>query len=388
MKKNKEPNPNFTYLCRTIPNQRVTLLQGSTRSGKTYAICYWIMWFCMNHRGAGIEIDITRDSFTSLMSTIWKDFKTIAIEHGLYNDALHNKTNHIYNLFGNTISYYGADNPEKIHGRSRDILIVNEAHQFPESTIDQLFPRTRQRIICDYNPALGVEHWLDKYIEEYPPLITTYKDNPHLTKAQVEDIESRKGNKYWWAVYGEGKRANREGVIFEDWVYGDFDNSLPYIYGQDFGFYPDPTTLIKVAADKDRKILYLHECYYNNNHLTTSDIYEMNKTYIQRPDDLIVADSAEPRLIYEVAGKGLNVQRAKKGEGSVLYGLNKMVNYKIVVTTDSKNLAKELSKYIWNDKRSGIPIDSHNHLIDAARYAFIRLVDIPNIQPVGMDNLV
>lgn len=259
------------------------------------------------------------------------------------------------------INYYGADNPEKIHGRSRDILWINEAHQFPSETIDQLFPRTRYRIIADYNPALGLEHWLDQYIEKYPPLITTYKDNPYLTQSQIDDIEGRKHNAYWWSVYGKGERSNREGVIFENWEVGGFKENLPYIYGQDFGFYPDPTTLIRVAVDKREKVIYLDECFTNNNRLTTQNIFDINLAHIKRRNDLIIADSAEPRLISEVKAKGLNIQGASKGSGSVLLGITQMSFYKIVITDRSKNLKKELSNYVWSDKRAGLPIDKYNH---------------------------
>lgn len=348
------------------------MLQGSTRSGKTYSVIYWIIWLCDNYKG--FNIDIVRDTFTALKATAWKDFTDVLIECGIYNEQDHNKTDHVYNLYGNRISYYGADEPKKIHGRSRDILWINEAHQFPEEIINQLFPRTRYRIIADYNPALGLEHWLDSYIEKYPPLITTYKDNPHLTPDQVADIESRKGDKYWWSVYGEGIRANREGLIFEGWQVGEFDNSIPYCYGQDFGFTNDPTTLIKVAVDKRKKILYCHEEYFNSNGLNTAEIFKLNKEYIKRQSDLIVADSAEPRLISEVKKLGLNIINTKKFDGSVLYGINKMLEYTIVITPQSRNLQKEFSSYVWNDKRAGIPIDKNNHGIDAVRYAFLNLI--------------
>ena len=131
-------NPNFTYLRESVPKNRFTLLQGSTRSGKTYSICYYIIDLCRNYKG--IEIDIVRDTFTALRATIWKDFENILKEHGIYSDKNHNKTEHSYNLFGNTISYYGCDNPEKVHGRSRDILILNEGNQISKDIIDQLFP--------------------------------------------------------------------------------------------------------------------------------------------------------------------------------------------------------------------------------------------------------
>lgn len=352
-------NPNFDYLHEKVNQQRVTLLQGSTRSGKTFATIYFLIDYCLLY--TGMEIDIVRDTFTALKATAWKDFMDVLMSCNLYDERNHNKTDHTYTINGNLISYYGADTPDKIHGRSRDILWINEAHQFPQSTIDQLFPRTRYRIICDYNPALGQEHWLDKYIVKYPPLITTYKDNPFLTPEQIEDIESRRDNKYWWSVYGCGERAAREGAIFTNWHTGEFDTSLPYCYGQDYGFSIDPTTLVKVAIDSSKKIVYCHELLYSTNSMGTEAIYSTNKELIEKPNDLIVADNAEGRLISDLKGKGLNIIPCVKGQGSVVAGITALQDYKIVITESSSNLKKELSNYIWNDKKAGIPIDAENH---------------------------
>lgn len=368
---NDKANPNFTYLKQHVPDNRVTLLQGSTRSGKTFSACHYVIWLCQHY--SGLEIDITRDTFTALKATIWKDFEKILKEFGLYSDANHNKTDKEYELNGNVISYYGADNPDKIHGRSRDILIVNEAHQFPKDVIDQLFPRTRHRIICDYNPALGLSHWLDPYIAKYPPLITTYKDNPHLTQAQINDIESRRDNKYWWTIYGCGERAAREGAIFTNWTTGAFDTSLPYVYGQDYGFSIDPTTLVKVAVDKQKKIVYLDELMYSTAPMGTDAIFNANKQLISKPNDLIVGDSAEDRLISDLKRKGLNIEPCEKGPGSVQAGIIAIQDYQIVITERSHNLRTELSNYVWNDKKAGIPVDAFNHLLDPMRYAFGKL---------------
>jgi phage terminase large subunit len=363
-------NPNFDYLHDKINEQRIILLQGGTRSGKTYATIYFLIDFCLLY--TGMEIDLVRDTFTALKATAWKDFKDVLLSLDLYHDKFHNKTDHTYELNGNTISYYGADTPDKIHGRSRDILWINEAHQFPQETIDQLFPRTRHRIICDYNPALGLEHWLDQYIEKYPPLITTYKDNPYLTQAQIEDIESRKSNQYWWTIYGSGERANRQGAIFTNWTQGDFDNSLPYVYGQDYGFSVDPTTLVKVAVDEKKKIIYADEKFYSTVGMGTNEIFEANKQ-ATKPNELIIADSAEPRLIDDLRRKGTNIIPCEKGAGSVSAGITKMQDYQIVITPTSHNLRKELSNYIWNDKKAGIPVDAFNHCIDPLRYSTMYL---------------
>lgn len=366
-------NPNYTYLVDRVPRQRVTLLQGGTRSGKTFAVIYYLIKLCRDYKGAGMELDICRDTFTALKATAWKDFKDVLLQHGLYHEKYHNKTDHIYNLNGNTISYYGADNPEKIHGRSRDVIWVNEAHQFPNETVDQLFPRTRYRIICDYNPAIGVDHWLDDWIPDYPPLITTYRDNPHLTEEQITDIERRKDQPYWWQIYGQGVRASREGVIFDNWKEGAFDEALPYCYGLDFGYHPDPTAMVKIAVDARRKIIYLSECLYLHR-LGTDAVIDAVSARLERQNDMIIADSAEKRLIVDMRTKGrLNVTPAEKGPDSVRAGLRRMLDYQIIVAPDSHNLVKELSNYVWNDRKSDTPVDEYNHLLDAARYAFGRL---------------
>jgi phage terminase large subunit len=345
--------------------------------------------FCYEHQDAKIEIDIVRDTYKALKSTAWHDFQSELIRFNIYNEEHHNKSDSIYILFGNLISYYGADTPDKIHGRSRDILWVNEAHQFPGKTIDQLFPRTRFRIICDYNPALGLQHWLDDYIEQFPPLITTYRDNPYLTPEQIADIESRKTNPYWWSVYGKGDRAVREGVVFENWSTGEFDNKLSYIYGQDFGFFPNPTTLVRVAINHKEKIIYAEEKLYSNAHLSLEEIEQINRKSLLSYNDLIVADSADPRLIYGLNQSGLNIVKASKPGGSVLEGINKMLDYRIVVTPESKNLIKELSNYVWNDRKAGVPVKANDHLIDAMRYAVNRLTVNNNISGfVGTDNLI
>lgn len=380
-------NPNYTYLKQKVPKQRVTLLQGGTRSGKTYSVVYYLIWLCKSYPDAGLEIDICRDTFTALKSTAWKDFKDVLLKHGLYHPDYHHKSDHAYMLFGNRISYYGADNPDKIHGRARDILWINEAHQFPEETIDQLFPRTRHKVIADYNPALPQEHWLDRYIDKFPPLVTTYRDNPHLTKAQIEDIEGKLGNAYWWKVYGTGQRAQPTGAVFSNYVVEDFfdfdfgkDGKLHADhmgFGQDYGFSNDPTTLIQVWINKREKKIYLKECFWDTG-LNTGTIFEYNKRFAERTD-LIVGDSAEIRLISELKARGLNIVGADKGAGSVTAGLSLMNEYTIILHKSSINLIKEFNNYSWLDKSNkSVPKDEWNHGVDAARYYISKVLANPN----------
>jgi phage terminase large subunit len=370
-------NPNFLFLKEQVPNQRVTLLQGGTRSGKTYSVIYYIIWLCKTYQNANLEIDVCRDTYAALKSTAWKDMFDVLVRHNLYHGDFHNKTNHIYNLFGNKVNYYGADNPDKIHGRARDILWINEAHQFPEETIDQLMPRTRHKIICDYNPALPQEHWLDKYIEQSPPLITTYKDNPFLTKAQIVDIESKLDNAYWWKVYGTGMRAQPTGAVFNNFSIGEFKSADIMGFGQDYGFSNDPSTLIEVSIDNRDKIIYLRECFYEAG-LNTGQLYDYNMKYAGK-EKLIIGDSAEPRLIHELRQRGLNIIESEKGQGSVTAGLALMMEFKIILDPLSKNMQKEFNNYSWISKTNrSIPEDRYNHCIDACRYFIYKAVSNPH----------
>jgi len=205
---------------------------------------------------------------------------------------------------------------------------------------------------------------------------TTYLDNKeNLNKGKVkqwESVKSSNPNKYQHKYIGAWlDRA--EGVIFTNWTEGNFDTSLPYGYGQDYGFSIDPTTLIKMAIDTKRKKCYWSEQYYDEKSLGTDDIFEINKSRIDKPKDLIVGDSQEKRLISDLKKKGLNIIECEKGPGSVKAGILSMLDYEHVVTPESHNIKRELNNYVWNDKKAGIPIDDYNHAMDGGRYIFRKL---------------
>ena len=81
-----------------------------------------------------------------------------------------------------------------------------------------------------------------------------------------------------------------------------------------------------------------------------------------------MADSAEPRLINELASLGCNIIGAEKGPGSISLGIALLLDYQIIVEHNSSNMAKELNNYIYADKGSKLFVDDFNHLIDPLRY--------------------
>lgn len=238
---------------------------------------------------------------------------------------------------------------------------------------------------------------VDVQVSTHPDVLhihTTYLDNLEnlddqfinlVNRIRQESIEQSTINGTLnQALFNKSKYAQKiigrwadvaDGVIFENWQEGDFDTSLPYCYGQDYGFTIDPDVLVKVAVNHKKKIIYIDEKYHGQNQLSTDDLFLLNQSLIDKKNDLIVGDSAEPRLIEDLRKKGLNIKPTKKYAGVVSASILKMLEYKIIITPNSHNLKKELRNYAWNDKKAGIPIDKHNHLLDATRYAFLELAE-------------
>ena len=207
---------------------------------------------------------------------------------------------------------------------------------------------------------------------------TTYLDNiDNLSESYIKQIETmkvRRPNRYKHTI--EGAWLDKaEGVIFTDWSIGEFNQVGKVVYGQDYGFSNDPSTLVKTSIDKENKVIYIQLCFYQTK-LTTSEILQLNKKFAA--DNLIVGDSAEPRLITELS-RECNVVPAIKGQGSITFGISLLQDYDLVITEDSTDLIKELNNYCWLEKKSQTPVDNFNHAIDALRYAVSYQLQNPNL---------
>mgnify|MGYP001250227210 FL=1 len=207
---------------------------------------------------------------------------------------------------------------------------------------------------------------------------TTYLDNlDNLSESYIKQIETmklRRPNRYKHTI--EGSWLDKaEGVIFTDWSIGEFQQVGKVVFGQDYGFSNDPSTLVKTSIDKENKVIYIQLCFYQTK-LTTSEILQLNKKFAA--DNLIVGDSAEPRLITELS-RDCNVVPAIKGQGSITFGISLLQDYDLVITEDSTELIKELNNYCWLEKKSQTPVDNFNHAIDALRYAVSYQLQNPNL---------
>ena len=241
-----------------------------------------------------------------------------------------------------------------------------------------LNPTTKENFIYQrFFEARGVEAGSNIIKDDTTYIHTTYLDNiENLSESyikQIEQMKERRPNRYNHTILGSWL-DKAEGVIYSNWSIGEFKQVGKIVFGQDYGFSNDPSTLIKTSIDKDNKIIYVQQCFYQTK-LTTSEIAVLNKKYAG--DNLIVGDSAEPRLINELSRHN-KVVPAIKGQGSITYGISLLQDYDLVITEDSVELIKELNNYCWLEKKSQTPCDNWNHCLDALRYSISYQLQNPN----------
>lgn len=366
-------------------------LQGSSRSSKTYNTLIWIILYCL--RCPHTRLSIVRATLPALRGSVFVDFKDILLRMDLWDDVRLHKSEMVYQFSnGSWVEFFSTDSEQKLRGRKRDILFVNEANELSFIEWQQLKIRTTRLSIIDYNPSFSDEHWIHSVNQDPRTFhfITTYKDNPFLEQAIIAEIESLQSkSKTLWQVYGLGLQAVIEGLVFKEFEMVDEIPELArkhHLRGMDFGFANDPTAIVDVYPAGDT--LYLDELCYRTEMLT-SDIVALLK--INGAGVVTISESADPRLVQEIYRAGVNIHPVQKFAGSIEAGISKLSEYHLKVTKRSYNLIKELRNYTYAQDKEGRwlnrPIDAYNHCIDAIRYVAMMKLMGGRRQPVNIARL-
>lgn len=374
-----QTNKIFNHLDRS--DKRITIEQGGSRSGKTYNILMWLI-FSYATKNIDKTITICRKTFPALRASSMRDFFEILKKYDLYKEGNHNKSNSEYLLNGNLFEFISLDQPQKVRGRKRNVLYINEANELYFEDWQQLILRTTDKAILDYNPSDEFHFIYDKIKprEDAEFYITTYKDNPFLDEQTVSEIERlRTVDDNYWNIYGLGLVGSSQALIFRINECSSIPEDAKFLsYGMDFGYTNDPTTLVAIYQQGDN--IFLKELIFETK-LTNRDIDDkLRLNNIERKE--IFADSAEPKSIEELYRMGWNIKPATKGQGSVNIGIDMMKRYNIYVTKDSINMIKEFRNYKWQQDKNGnvlnVPVDMFNHTIDAVRYGLYDKLARPN----------
>jgi phage terminase large subunit len=351
-------------------SKRIRAVCGGTSASKTISILVWLIDYAQSRKNK--KIDIMSESYPHLKDGAMRDFKAIMIDRGYWKDSCWNETDHVYKFETQSIiKFISIDKLGKAHGPRRDVLFINEANNIPFPIFEQLEVRTKEVVWLDWNPS--EEFWYYDKIKgqvEHDFLTLTYLDCLDVLDPRiVQSIESKKNNKNWWLVYGLGQLGEVEGRIYKGWQIIDeipFEARLER-YGLDFGYSNDPTSIVAVYK-------------YNGSFIVDEITYQKGLSNKQIADilsiqskALVIADSAEPKSIDEIASYGILIQPSQKGQGSVLQGIQYVQDQKISITQRSINGLKEYRNYMWQTNKDGKiinePEPGWDHFNDALRYA-------------------
>ena len=289
---------------------------------------------------------------------------------GEWDDNSFNQTQLTYQFGSNLVEFISTDQPQKIRGRKRNYLFMNEANEIEKEAAMQLILRTTDKTVIDYNPS-DEDGWFYDWAEQphCDFYITTYKDNPFLEESLIRRIESMQdADDNYWRVFGLGLRGVSLHKIYTHWkVLPRFpDDVNDIIYGIDFGFNA-PSAIVRVGF-MDGKVFASEELYEKN--MTTQDLIVRMKMLGITSDDVLYCDSAAAESIEELKRAGFNADLADK---DVLEGIRKIKSLPLYITEYSTNFMQELRGYCWKLDKSGNPLDVpvkyRDHICDALRYA-------------------
>lgn len=136
-------------------------LQGSSRSSKTYNALIWLIVYCLANPKT--RVSVVRATLPSIKGSVLVDFREILYKMAIYEEQHFNKTELIYKLpNGSWFEFFSTDSEQKLRGRKRDVLFVNEANELKFIEWQQLKMRTTRFSIIDYNPSFTDDHWICK----------------------------------------------------------------------------------------------------------------------------------------------------------------------------------------------------------------------------------
>jgi len=332
-------NPNLIKLhdafasTKTSPKKVGCLLEGGSRSGKTYSSIDFLVWVCSTH--SNLTINIIKETFNSFKTTLYRDFNTRLPQFGISSPFSDKSNVSTFKLWDNQINLLSADNESVYSGVGSDLFWINESLDVSQQVHDQSEQRCERFWWHDYNPKV-TEHWVYDRLASRSNvgfLVSTLLDNPYIPKmgklkilsydpSNPVNVKEGTADDYMWNVYGLGLRSAPEGLIFQHVTWIDKMPPLNQLYyAMDFGSV-DPTVLV-VGGKKDKNAYY-QKIFSEPTDNPDRIIQLLEENNISKKA-IIHADSASAGNISYLRRKGWMVIPTAKIE--VVEGLGIMKNY-------------------------------------------------------------
>lgn len=363
---------------------------GGASSGKSHGVIQKVVYKACQNWKHPRKILFLRKVGATVYDSIFEDVKQCLEAWGLLDSCKVNNSAYRIELpNGAQFIFKGLDNPEKIKSiKGVSDVVMEEASEFTLDDYTQLTLRLRDKkhtykqIYLMFNPVSKVNWTYNAFFIKKPKNTvvyhTSYKDNRFLDKVTIENIEELANrNEAYYKIYALGEFATLDKLIFPKYekklLNKDNISNLKSYFGLDYGFINDPSAFMHVKIDEQNKVLYIVEEYVRKN--LTNDKIANAIIDLGYSKEEIKADSAERKSNQELRNLGIRrLADAQKGPGSVMQGIQYIMQYDIVVDERCVKTIEELENYTWKkDKKTNEyinePVDSYNHCIDAIRYA-------------------
>lgn len=363
---------------------------GGASSGKSHGVIQKVVYKACKDWKHPRKVLFLRKVGSTVYDSIFEDVKQCLDAWDLLDKCKVNNSAYRIELpNGAQFIFKGLDNPEKIKSiKGISDVVMEEASEFTLDDYTQLTLRLRDRkhklkqVYLMFNPVSKVNWVFNAFFVKRPKNTviyqTTYKDNRFLddvTRENIEELANR--NEAYYKIYALGEFATLDKLVFPRYekrlLNKDKLAHLPSYFGLDYGFINDPSAFLHVKIDDENRKLYILEEYVRKN-LTNDKIAEAIQNLGYGKEE-IRADSAEKKSNQELRNRGISrVIDALKGPGSVMQGIQYILQYDIIVDERCVKTIEELENYTWKkDKKTNEyinePVDSYNHCLDAIRYA-------------------
>ncbi|MTS09269.1 PBSX family phage terminase large subunit [Streptococcus parasanguinis] len=363
---------------------------GGASSGKSHGVFQKIVIKALKDWKKPRKILVLRKVGATVRDSVFADVQATLSYFGILNMCKINMSAFRIELpNGAELIFKGMDNPEKIKSiKGISDVVMEEASEFTLDDYTQLTLRLRDKahkqkqIYLMFNPVSKANWVYNAFFVKKPKNTvvyqTTYKDNRFLdalTRENIEELANR--NEAYYKIYALGEFATLDKLVFPKYtkvlLNKDDLRQITSYFGLDYGFINDPSAFMHVKIDDDRKKLYIVEEYVKKG-LTNDKIAE-SITALGYAKEQIRADSAEKKSNQELRNLGIGrVIDVKKGAGSVMQGIQYLLQYEWIVDERCVKTIEELENYTWKKDKAtneyiNEPVDSYNHCLDAIRYA-------------------
>lgn len=370
---------------------RYNVYYGGRGSGKTFFVYTKLLLKSLKEKRTVL---LMRKTTAACKYSVWQELKDAVNRFKLNDYFIFYESDYsaVCTLTGSVFKCTGIDIAEKIKGFSEvSDCLLEEATEFTKEDVELIDGTIRSikyklplQMYFLFNPVAKT-NWVFKYFGFdtgiVPPntfiLKTTYLHNPFLSPDYIQRMENMKQtNPTRWKIEALGDFVSLDRLIFNNYTVEDFDYTKiggQLLVGMDFGFIADPSCIVASLLNESEKTIHIFKEWQGQGK-TNQELIQVI-TSLGFAKSVIIADSAEQKSIEEIKRGGIiKIKPATKGPDSVRHGIQKLLNYKIIVHPSCEGIICEFENYAWQkDKATGEytnkPIDQFNHFCDSLRYS-------------------